>query len=222
MRTFLRVVGVCALTALLAGPVLAQGGRGNRGGGAGGLGALLTNDSVQKELKLEKEAIDKVKEAVTKVQDAHKDDTAKLRDLTGEERRTKTAELTATMNDETLKAVGDILKPEQIKRLKQIDVQQAGAQAFTRADVVKALSLKDDQKDKIKTIAADMTKALADLRAAGGGAAGRAANQEKITALRKETMDKVVGLLTDDQKKAFKEMTGDAFELVRPGRRGAN
>jgi hypothetical protein len=227
MRMLLRVVVVCGLTALLASPVLAQGGRGNRGGGGGatGFGTLLTNDSVQKELKIEKEQADKVKEAVTKVTDAHKDDTAKLRDLTGEERRTKTAELNATMNDETLKAVDDILKPEQIKRLKEIDVQQAGANAFARADVEKALSLKDDQKEKIKGINADTAKAMADLRMAGGGGGGganRAANQEKITALRKETMDKIQALLTDDQKKTWKDLTGDAFTLVRPNRRGGN
>jgi hypothetical protein len=191
---------------------------------------LLTNESVQKELKIEKEQADKLKEAVTKVTDKYKDERAKLADLAAEERRTKSAELNKTVNDETLKSVEELLKPEQIKRLKQIELQQAAARAFTRADVVTGLKLTDDQKEKIKTISADYTKEMADLRPArgaggnggGNGGGNRAANAEKITALNKATEEKIQGVLTDDQKKTWKEMTGEAFTLVRAQRRGGN
>ena len=42
------------------------------------------------------------------------------------------------------------------------------------------------------------------------------ANAEKITALRKETTEKIVAVLTDDQKKSWKEMTGEAFTFPPP------
>jgi hypothetical protein len=205
------------LAVLLAGPVLAQDqqqrqrpGRGS--GRAGGVAGLLTNESVQKELKIDEAQAGKVKDAVQKVQDAHKDDFAKLRDLSGEEQRTKREELSKTVNSEVLGAVGDILKPEQVARLKQIELQQAGARAFTRPDVQKALTLKDDQKETIKTINDDAAKAMRDLFQGGQRTPE---SREKMTALRKETLEKVQAVLSDEQKKSWKDMTGEPFEVIR-------
>ncbi len=45
-------------------------------------------------------------------------------------------ELTKDMNESTLKAIGEFMKPEQIARLKQISYQAQGAMAFTNPDVV--------------------------------------------------------------------------------------
>src|SRR5262249_47297403 len=164
-----------------------------------------------KELKLDQDQTDKVKAAVQQVQDKHKDEFAKLRDLGQDERRTKTQELNRTVSEETLKAAGDILKPEQVKRLKQIELQQAGARAFTRAEVQKELALKDDQKEKIKTINDDAAKETRELNQ-GGNAQG---NREKLAALRKQTMEKIDAVLTDEQKKSWKEMTGEPFAMQR-------
>jgi hypothetical protein len=161
---------------------------------------------------MEDDQTTKVKDAVQKVQDKYKDDFAKLRDLTGDEQRTKREELNKTVTGDVLTAVGDILKPDQVKRLKQIELQQAGTRAFTRAEVQKALALKDDQKDTIKTITDDAAKAMRDL---GQGGQRTPETREKMTALRKETMEKVQAVLTDDQKKTWKDMTGEPFEIVR-------
>jgi hypothetical protein len=218
MRISCRVVLTLCLVALLAGTAHAQqrqrqqGGRGP--GGQGGLAGLLQNESVQKELKVDKDQADKLKEAVQKVRDKHMDDFAKLRDLDQAERRTKGQELARTVSEETLAAAGEVLKPEQVKRLKQIELQQAGAQAFGRPDVQRALALTDDQKAKLKESAEETAKQLRELRQ-GGNAGG---NREKAAALRKESLEKAQGVLTDDQKKTWKEMTGEPFEIVRTPR----
>src|SRR5437764_350856 len=135
MRTCCRFVFILGLSVFLASPLFSQqpqrGQRGQGGGGGpggGGLGALLQNESVQKELTIDKDQAEKVKEAVQQVQDKHKDEFAKLRDLSQEERRTKGRELSTTVSAEVLKAAGEVLKPDQIKRLKQIELQQIGAQ----------------------------------------------------------------------------------------------
>src|SRR5690242_6516035 len=140
----MRRVGTTILTVglviALAAPALAQqrqrGQRGQFAGrGQGGFAMLIDNESVQKELNLDKDQVDKAKEAVQKVRDAHKDELAKLQDLGQDERRQKGQELSRTISEESLKALGDILKPEQVTRLKQIELQQAGDRAFTRPDV---------------------------------------------------------------------------------------
>jgi hypothetical protein len=214
MRTFCRIALTLGLAALLAVPALAQ--QRQRGQGQGGIGSLLANESVQKELKIEKDQADKVKEAVAKVTDKFKDDVAKIADLPQDERGAKRTALNKTITEETYKSIEDVLKPDQIKRLKQIELQQAAisGRAFTREDVVTALKLTDEQKEKIKTINADSAKELTDLRANGGNRT----NREKIAAVQKETGEKLQGVLTDDQKKTWKEMTGEAFTLVRPQR----
>src|SRR5689334_7941535 len=139
MRTLGCFVLTLALAAALASPSLAQQrqGRGGFGfgGGQGGVGALIRMEAVQKELKMEKDQAEKATEAVKKVQEKHADEYAKLRDLSQEDRRTKTTELTKVVNDETHAALETILTPDQTKRLKQLELQRAGVNAFTRADV---------------------------------------------------------------------------------------
>jgi hypothetical protein len=235
MRTLGRMALTVGLVAVLAGTASAQRqrggqGRGGFGGGfgGGGVGFLISNEAVQKELKMDKDQADKATEAVKKVREKHADDFSKLRDVPQDERRAKMQELGKEVNEETLKAVGEVLKPEQLTRLKQIELQRASFAAFTRPDVQEALKLTTEQKEKVKTITDEANKDIRALRGAGGqgrgqggaGGAGRGqgrggfgANNEKITAIRKEADGKIVALLTDDQKKTWKGMTGDAFEV---------
>src|SRR5262249_19273431 len=111
-----------------------------------------------------------------------------------------------------------ILSADQLKRFKQIQLQQAGAGAFTQPDVQKALKLTDEQQEAIKTISEDAAKQRRDLTQGGGRGQG---NAEKMTAIRKESLDRIQKLLTADQKKTWKDLTGDAFTIQRPqGRRG--
>jgi hypothetical protein len=233
-----------ALAVLLAGPALAQdqqrqrgqgGQRGQRGGGMGGIGRLIGNESVQKELNLDPSQVEKAQSAVREVREKHRDEFAKLRDLSQEERRDKMRDLNRSVGAEENAALDTVLRPEQMKRLKQIELQQMGAQAFARAEVEKALNLTDDQKSKIKTINDDAQKEMRELFQAGGGGGGQGqagrqgrggqggggqgANREKIDSLRKETMEKVQSVLTEDQKKSWKELTGTPFHMQMPERR---
>ena len=230
MRPLAYLVLAIGVTGLIAAPAFAQRqpgqGRGFGGGQFGGIAGLLRNESVQKELKMDKEQADKVAEAAKKVQDKHQDEFAKLRELSQEEQRTKRAELNRTVSAETLTAVSEVLKPEQVTRLKQIELQQAGVSAFTRAEVEKALALNDEQKGKMKGIADESQTKMRELfgggRGQGGGGGrqrgqgnrGTPPDQAKITALRKEMGDKALAVLTDDQKTTWKSMTGDTFTIT--------
>jgi Spy/CpxP family protein refolding chaperone len=237
MRSVLKTLLVLSLAGLLAGPALAQRGQGRGGrGGFGGPDALALNPSVQKELNLSEDQIQKIKDVTQSIRDKHKDESDAVRNLQGDERREKNQELRKKISDETNQALAGILKPEQSKRLKEITLQQRSAQAFNDPEVQKGLNLTDDQKDKIKTINEDAAKDMRELfpqggrQGAGGGGGGvvdPAVFKERMTkmaAIRKETMDKVTSVLTEDQKKTWKEMTGQPFEVKyeapQGGRRG--
>src|SRR5439155_2091673 len=119
--------------------------------------------------------------------------------------------------------------PEQTKRLKQIELQQRGADGLLQKDVEKALNLTDEQKEKIKTITEDARKEMQSLRPApgagrpgGGGGAGGPPQEffKKMAMVRKETQDKAMAVLTAEQVKTYKELTGAPFEMKFEPRQG--
>ena len=148
---------------------------------------LLGNSGVQKELKLTDEQIDKAKKVAQDLREKYQDDFAKLRDAKPEERREKFQGLSKKISAEAQKALAGILKPEQLKRLKQIELQQIG---LADTDAQSALKLSDDQKQKLKTIAEDSTKEMREIIKNAQGNFEEA--REKITKLRKETKEKQV------------------------------
>jgi hypothetical protein len=196
---------------LLSSPALAQ-----RGMGRGGFGPaqLVQNKSVQEELKIDADQAKKVKETLDKVREDLKDEYAKFgrgSDASQEERaaaRKKTGEA------ET-KALKDVLKDDQVKRLQQIQRQLMGLAIFDDPDVQKELKLTDEQKDKIKDIQKDLQKERDAIFPPGEKPdfSKFQENQKKLQGITKEAMDNASKALKDDQKKTLKELTGAAFEI---------
>jgi hypothetical protein len=187
------------------------------GFGMGGGAMLLMNPDVQKELKLSEEQITKSKEVTQSVREKFKDDFAKLKDTPQDQRREKFQELSKSISAATEKGLKDVLNADQQKRLKQLEIQARGAAAFNEADVQNSLKLTDEQKEKIKTINEDIGK---EMRETFKGAKDNPQEAfTKIGTLRKDGLEKVVATLNADQKKAWKEMTGEPFEFKfrRPG-----
>lgn len=229
-----------AVAVLVAGTSLAQGQRQQRqqpGGGRGGMQqtslavTVLTNEDLQKDLKITDDQKKSLKEVMDKAAELNKK-RAEL--FTGgrpdmdkmQEMQKESAKLAEDAKAATDKAFTD----DQKKRLKQIEVQQMGMRAFTNEDVVKALKITDDQKAKLKAVADEYQKESTDLRTeygmggrpGGGGGQGQrpdpakvAEYQKKAATLTSETMDKVKKELTDDQKKTWADLTGAAFDLTK-------
>ena len=229
MRSISKVVMVLGVAVVLAVPALAQQrqqgqqGRGGQGFGGGPAG-LIENVGVQQELKLDNEQVEKAKAAVAKVREKHSADRAKLQDLSQEERREKSTAINQAVSEETMQALADVLKPEQIKRFKQIELQRRGAEAFTALEVQNALKLTGEQKEKIKTIAGDAAQQRRELFQGGANPGQGAANrggeeaQKKMATLNKATVEKVSAVLSGDQKQTWKEMVGQPFEVQFQGR----
>jgi Spy/CpxP family protein refolding chaperone len=217
IATMVLTLGVAALLAM---PAFAQQpkhkGRGSRmpmGGGAG----LIANEGVQKELKLTDEQTSKAEAVARDVREKHHGDFAKLQDLDDQERSEKTAEIVRTMTSETNKALADVLKPEQMKRYRQIQLQQMGVRAFTEPEVQSKLKLTDDQVGQIRRINADSQSQRRELLQGGGGGGNREEMRKKEATLGKESMDKALAVLSADQKQAWKDMTGEPFEVQFQG-----
>jgi hypothetical protein len=223
MRTFGKLVLACGLVGLLVAPAQAQrpgGGRGFGMGGPGGGLMLLTNKSVQQELKVDDTQAEKLNSFAQGMRDKQGEQFQKLQDLSQDERRAKMQELGQAMAAEVRKGLSDILKPEQVKRYDQIQLQQLGvlgAPAMPR--VLEALNLTEDQRSKLRTINEEQAEARRELFQGGGGGGGFSPEaMQKMNELRKKGNDKAMALLTDAQKSTWNELTGAPFEVkFEPG-----
>lgn len=196
MRNVIRIAVVLGAVAALAGSARAQ----FSGYGVGGQ-YLLLNKSVQQELKLTDDQLDKLKGAVEKLLDDNKDRLAKLRDLAPEER----AKAMAPITDLSNKIVVKVLDEDQVKRLRQIDIQQRGPMALYDPEVRKALKITDEQ--------TGMLKELADKSIAQVQKFYDAKDMKKVAEVMRGAEEKLASILTDDQKRTWREMLGKPFEV---------
>jgi Spy/CpxP family protein refolding chaperone len=159
---------------------------------------LLTRKPVQEDLKLTADQIQKVVEAAKK----KNVERAGFQGLEREERDKKQAEL----NKESEQIAAGILTPEQAKRLKQISLQQQGPSgAFADEEVAKELKLTDEQKRKLKELTEETMKEVRKAITPGGD---REEARKKIAEFANKLNDKVLDLLTAEQKAKWKELTG--------------
>lgn len=214
---------VATALALLVASVAVASAQGRRGGGfmQGGL-QLLNMKEVQEELKMSAEQVAKVGDKQQEVRQAMQElfqSAGNPQDMSDEDR----AKLMAKRQEIQNKAVSDILDTKQMRRFHQLELQQMGPGAFLRPDVAAALKLNDDQKKQIQEI---QQKAGEDTRALFQGVDRQNQSQEdrqqmfaKMQAIRKASGEKMLALLNDDQRKAWKEMQGEKFTFPAPGPR---
>lgn len=211
-------LGLAILTT--PGLIFAQGGgfRGGFGGGGGVLG-LLYRDDVRQDLQLVDEQQEKVDvladEIRTELQDEMREMFRGMQDLSDEERQQQFEKIRERMEDvnaDAEKRLKKVLLPHQFDRLKQIDVQmrvqQQGAEALTSGALAETLDLTEAQRERLEERAAEVEQEL----------------QEKIGQLRIEARNKLLDVLTAQQRAKLESLMGDDFAATDQapgfGRRG--
>jgi Spy/CpxP family protein refolding chaperone len=163
---------------------------------------LLNNKDVQKELNLTNDQIQKVNDEVKFQREARKN----LREVANENDRNQKIE---ALNQRCEKACVDVLKNDQVRRLKQITYQAYGPQAMTRTEVVDALKFTPEQRQKIKSILDTTNKQVRNHFTPGG-------NRDTAVQKRAETVAKtweqIMQVFTPQQKEVWKQMTGAPFQ----------
>lgn len=115
--------------------------------------------------------------------------------------------------------LAEILLPNQVKRLNQIFVQVQGVNALTDSQIASELKITDEQREKINAVRQENQQAIVEqLRELGQASAED--RRAKLAEFREESDKKVLAVLTEDQRKQFEEMKGEAFAEVESLRRG--
>jgi Spy/CpxP family protein refolding chaperone len=201
------------------GPPRGPGGPGGPGGFFGGaqgsLIALVQRPEIQQELQLIDEQRDKVDEVVADARDRIGSemrtmfaDMGNINELGEQERQARFDEIRTKFEKLNKEFEGDLKKallPYQFDRLKQIGVQQRvqtqGATALSSGELAEALNLTDEQREKLEKRSAEVQQEL----------------QEKIAQLRLEARNKMLDVLTPEQRTKLNSMMGDAFAMPDGG-----
>ena len=176
--------------------------------GGGPLG-LLRLESVQKDLNLSDAQKEKIKELAKGTMPARASD---AESPSPEERRARMEAMR--------KSLAGILKPEQLDRLKQIQLQVQGPAALAmNPEAAKALGITDDQRAKIKSL---REEADGKMRTLFGSARGlppeqrRAKfveNRDQLRQINKELRTKALEVLTPEQREKLDKLQGKKLDL---------
>jgi len=176
---------------------------------------LLRVEAIRTELEISPDQ----EEALTKMQEQGRTErpNADFRNMSEEERTEffdKMRKEAAERNTKMKEQLEEVLFPEQLERLQEINIQLQGIAALRNADVAKELKITDAQKKELEEVQAGlmekMREGMRELFTSGGGREGM---REKIEKMREDMEGDVLGVLTSDQKKKFEEMKGEKFEM---------
>jgi Spy/CpxP family protein refolding chaperone len=120
------------------------------------------------------------------------------------------------------KKLSDILKPEQLQRLKEIRLQVEGPAALNSHEVAMKLGLNREQRTKLKAIQDEIRQAMQE---AMQGLKDLTVDErrekmpellEKMRRVRTETTEAALNVLTAEQKKDFEKLQGTKVDLGPP------
>jgi Spy/CpxP family protein refolding chaperone len=207
-------------------------------GNAGGFGSckldLLTQKSVQKDLKLSKKQLKDLNVIHTKHQEGTRRLFANMRFDTLLKESDALPKKYQELAETTAEAVEDILTSQQRKRLREISWQQRGRLALSDPEAAEALKLTEEQRQNIQDIQADAAKemraeAMKQMQGAfdlGGNpfdvqkALAKMQNGQKTLAklqksfaeLQKNAGETLLDVLTTEQRTRWKELLGKPFK----------
>jgi serine/threonine protein kinase len=167
---------------------------------------LLKENAVLDDLQLTPAERDEIRKLNDRLQQMRDPVYKEFPSLTPEERDRRFLELARA--HET--AAAEVLRPEHLRRLRQIEMQRQLPEAFRRPDVVKALKLTMMQRSRIRALIADPY-------------AGKPQPTEKNRWVaerkkREAATEQIVALLSADQAASWKEMAGEPFKAPPPER----
>jgi serine/threonine protein kinase len=166
--------------------------------------SLLNDPFVLKDLQVTPEQMRKIEELKNRLVSGRVEPFRDFRRLTPEERRERFLELART-NDAEVQA---ILKPEQVRRLRQIALQKQGPMVFREADIAAALRLTPEQRSRIQAIEAETFFFRGDGRPGSPSSSLRRISDDQI----RSAMKRIMTLLTPEQNQRWRDLTGEPFD----------
>jgi hypothetical protein len=179
---------------------------------------LLEFDAVRHDLGLSKEQVARAEKVRADVKNRYEEERARLhRRLLKNSQKSLT--LAKEEADERVRAIDEVLRPEQRRRLEQMALQVQGPAAFLDPKVRAALKLTDRQKEAVTDILERAHATYRELNTDARPDVPRSARQHsqakrrRSAAVVKEALARLQAELTPEQWKVWNEMTGSPAGL---------
>ena len=164
--------------------------------------SLIGLKQIHDELKLDDRQIEKLKKVQEDFRSEQQEILKEYRNIAADKRVDFYREMQETNQDNYTSKIKDILRPSQLKRLEEIQMQNTlrsrGNYALYDPKIADVLGITEEQKKEIRTKAMEAQKKL---------------NAEMMR-LRQELQEKLLDeVLTAAQKRKIKTLTGDKYEM---------
>lgn len=176
---------------------------------------VVFREKVQEDLKLSTEQKEKLEEHLKERIPVFMEFFQKIDGLKGEEREKELKAYRPKAQEKLAAFLKETLKDDQRKRLRQLELQQEGAFVLHHGEgeIGKDLKITDEQRKQFMAVIQDMQKKIAPLIKEAQSGGNPQEIWPKIMKIRKEHEGKIEALLTDAQKKQWKEMLGKPLDL---------
>ncbi len=176
---------------------------------------VVLRAKVQEDLMLSQEQKDKLdqhlQEQIPEIMQLFQ----KIDGLKGEEREKELKAYRPKAQEKLAAFLKETLKDSQRKRLRQLELQQEGALALWHGDAQlgKDLKITDEQRKQFMAVVQDMQKKIEPLIKEAQSGGNPQEIGPKIMKIRREHEGRIVDLLTDAQKKQWRELLGKPLDL---------
>ena len=176
---------------------------------------LVFRDKVQEDLKLTNEQKDKLAHYLQEQLPDAMQFLQKIDGLKGEERERELKAYRPKVQEKLIAVLKATINEDQRKRLHQLELQQEGPFVLWHGDIEigKDLKITDEQRKRFMAVVQDMQKEIAPLAKEAQSGGDPQVIWPKIMKIRREHEGRIVDLLTDSQKKQWKEMIGKPLDL---------
>lgn len=173
---------------------------------------MIFQNKVQGDLKLSTAQKDKLRHRLSTTLQGTMQFFQTIQGLPADERERKHAAFRQKAQEELTAFLKQTLKPEHLKRLRQLELQREGPFALGQPEVAQQLQLTDHQKKQVMAVMQELHKAIQPLgrQAESGGDPEKI--RPKVLKLRQDHAAKIEALLSESQKKQWQAMLGKRLD----------
>jgi hypothetical protein len=173
---------------------------------------IVIRDKVQDDLKLSTDQRGKLADKLPELGQETKAFFQRMERLDPAEREKALEEYRRKAHETLAAFLKETLKDDQLKRLRQVELQQAGAFALG-GEIGKELKITDDQRRQFAATVDDMRKQIEPLAKEAQTGGNPEEIRPKMMKIRKAHERKIEAILTEAQKSQWKEMLGKPLDL---------
>ena len=174
---------------------------------------LVFREKVQDELKLSDEQKQKLQKRLMVTVQNTMQLLEKLGDKNPDEREKELQSYREKAQENLAAFLEGLLQDDQGKRLRQVTLQREGLYALGNPETMKELDFSDQQKQQFVEVVLEMQKKVEPLQNEARKSGKPEEIWPKILKVRKEYEGRIAALLSDVQKKRWKEMLGKPLDL---------